>query len=106
MATAYAPKRYRSGFPHGPLCEACGTDFMLVTDHCHQHRWVRGTLCQQCNFYMSRLDKDKPVITGNLPGLFDRMTALVEHWRKCPDCLASGQVPVPMFAAPGTTPGR
>lgn len=108
MASAYVdvtpdddqPKRYRSGFPHGPLCEACKTDFMLVTDHCHQHGWVRGTLCQQCNFYMSNLDKGKPTIAGGLSRLRERMLALAQHWLKCPDCCSSGQVPTPLFAAP------
>jgi hypothetical protein len=51
----YRPGKF--GLHYG-RCGLCGVEMGgLVTDHCHRHNLVRGSLCGSCNYWMGRHDK-------------------------------------------------
>lgn len=41
-------------------CIICASTWRTVVDHCHEHGWVRGVLCQGCNHRMGCADAGKP----------------------------------------------
>lgn len=51
------------------VCAICkkppAEDKLLHVDHCHKTSVVRGLLCNQCNWYLGKIDHD--------PGLIDRL---------------------------------
>ena len=64
----------------GALCEVCGTaPFAPVADHCHEHGWVRGTLCRGCNGRMALIDRRTLPPSGDV-------AALVTFAGRCPEC--------------------
>lgn len=66
----------------GDPCEVCGAESETPTiDHCHEHGWVRGTLCHRCNASMASIDRRaRPV--GD-PVFIE---TLLQHVRKCHEC--------------------
>ena len=64
----------------GTSCEACAAEGPgLVTDHCHEHGWVRGTLCRLCNARMVLVDD------GVMPN-GEAIEGLLAIARRCPEC--------------------
>jgi hypothetical protein len=66
----------------GTACETCGsTEARAVTDHCHEHGWVRGLVCKRCNRLMALIDKRiAPRAESAL------LAALIALRNRCPDC--------------------
>lgn len=78
------PVQYGEHAPVPPdaACEGCtAVSPNLVTDHCHKHGWVRGTLCGQCNANMALIDR------AIMPRV-KQASALVAFASRCPDCPA------------------
>lgn len=68
--------------PPGHACEGCGsTDGRLVRDHCHEHGWVRGLLCDPCNLHAGRIDRRFLPSAGP-----DLLAALLAVRNRCTDC--------------------
>ena len=81
-STGKVPVRYGAHppVPAGAACEACGTRAPKpVTDHCHKHGWVRGTLCAGCNTRMAFIDRLVQPGGGDIG-------ALLALARRCPEC--------------------
>ena len=68
--------------PPGSVCEGCGGTERLGRDHCHDHGWVRGILCDPCNRHVGRIDKR--ILPRIVPGL---LAALLAVRNRCPDCV-------------------
>lgn len=79
----------------GTSCETCGSARLRpVTDHCHEHGWVRGLVCPRCNNLMAYVDRRvAPKVESAL------LAALVALWQRCPDC---GQLDVADLGSRGT----
>jgi hypothetical protein len=74
----------------GTPCALCGTqEVRLRTDHCHEHGWVRGSLCPTCNALMALVDRR---ITPRVDRFSAALTlaALVSYAGNCQDCNAFG----------------
>jgi len=52
-----------------------------MRDHCHEHGWIRGIVCNRCNKWLARIDRrfapqvDEPLLI-----------ALLAVRNRCPDC--------------------
>lgn len=67
--------------PPDSACEGCSITGRLGRDHCHEHGWVRGILCNLCNGHVGRIDKRiLPRIGGEI------LTALLAVRNRCTDC--------------------
>ena len=89
-------KKGKFGRHIGP-CGLCRELKTLITDHCHQHGLVRGSLCHRCNTRMRDHDR------GHGPGTErcwlrkkhlteDNVWHLVAEcswWERCRDCFMS-----------------
>ena len=77
------PVKYTAALPAatGP-CGLCGDASALVlNDHCHQHGWLRGTLCASCNIKLGHAEARGMV--GEHLGHADALAWLA----RCPDCV-------------------
>jgi hypothetical protein len=66
-----------------------------VVDHCHQHGWVRGVVCQSCNNSLAILDAGKtynapPPTLASLFGITCAKLRLEEFRLNCPECAGEG----------------
>jgi recombination endonuclease VII len=86
-AVAEDARLYRRGAdpPTVGRCLICHHEALLITDHCHRHGWVRERICQSCNGHMRLFDEGTG--TAGLPAKY------AAHWRRCPECAASGESP-------------
>lgn len=82
----YKPYRLRKYSRQG-LCEICGSaplgKPMLLFDHCHEHGWIRGLICNCCNDQVAFIENGwkrriRLEVTSRYP----------EYRRNCPDCRA------------------
>jgi hypothetical protein len=58
----------------------------FVLDHCHEHRWIRGVLCNSCNMVMLLADNDP---TWNRKGWSEHLGIQMgyqEYRLNCPEC--------------------
>lgn len=82
------PVRYgeHASVEPGTPCVICrDTPERPVTDHCHEHGWVRGVICMRCNANMAYIDRritPRAILLAGLVALAD----LIAHARRCPDC--------------------
>ena len=66
----------------GTPCEVCeNLPPRPFADHCHEHGWVRGTLCPRCNQLMALIDRGVAPPAEMIP-------RLIEFARRCPECPA------------------
>lgn len=82
--TEHVPIRYGKHriARRGVACETCGsTEARAVTDHCHEHGWVRGWVCKRCNRLMALIDKR---ITPKAESAL--LAALIAMQNRCPEC--------------------
>jgi len=73
------------GYWGGHKADRASTAHLMryVYDHCHEHGWIRGILCQGCNQRMALVDAGLGVAAlGADLGHYER-------WRlRCPECAA------------------
>lgn len=78
------PVQYQVGMPLlGGSCLVCDSTDRLINDHCHEHGWIRGVLCNRCNGSMGRVDR------GLMPKAADRLGSdqpFHAHRARCHEC--------------------
>ena len=75
--------KYRAGMPLiGGRCHLCRSAPAIGNDHCHEHDWIRGPLCNRCNLLIGRVEAGKPVRTE----ITD--SEICGYRNRCPECLA------------------
>ena len=76
------PVKYGSHpqIPLEAICEACGKG-RPVTDHCHEHGWVRARVCRHCNALLGLIDRR---ITPKVESVL--LAVLVALRNRCPEC--------------------
>lgn len=100
-AQRYVRNAYRFTYGHCPLCGRA--DVRLITDHCHQHGWIRGQICESCNQSL-RHEERRHSMAELLGGRCwhnhrsdqarercreadrKRNTRRIEDYHRCPDC--------------------
>jgi P4 family phage/plasmid primase-like protien len=86
--TVEPPVRYKHlPIPAGTPCELCANaEWMLVRDHCHDHGWIRGKLCNRCNSIMGLVDAGKELIAAlDRPGL-PSLEVYRAYRHRCHEC--------------------
>jgi hypothetical protein len=76
------PIKYGDHLPVAPFtpCEACAAETPdPVADHCHEHGWVRATLCRSCNARMALADR-------RITPLGELTISLIAIATRCPAC--------------------
>jgi hypothetical protein len=56
---------------------------ILVTDHCHEHGWIRGRICQRCNLRLHTYDLS---FRNSIEKKIEIPDDIQEWLYKCPDC--------------------
>lgn len=94
-------------------CEICGSMKLLVVDHCHNSRKIRGTLCTPCNTGMGQLDDNPDLLEAAAAYLRKsgnhrsgpRRGVKSEKWRALKKALAnSHSSPCPSYSTPSLHP--
>ncbi|MCP3757038.1 endonuclease domain-containing protein [Streptomyces sp. TBY4] len=91
-----------SGKVAGWTCAVCRTAPAAVLDHCHEHGYVRGPVCQSCNTLdrPDHLYSNDVRVADRYTRLFDTHTVdWLRHWHRCPGCRARTTLPLPHLAA-------
>ncbi|PKV84344.1 endonuclease VII domain-containing protein [Streptomyces sp. TLI_146] len=86
----------------GWACAVCNTAPAAVLDHCHEHGYVRGPVCQSCNTQErpDHLYSNDIRVAGRYTRLFHTDTEdWLRHWHRCPGCRARTTLPLPHLAA-------
>jgi hypothetical protein len=47
------------------VCDICGMIAFLVVDHDHQSGYIRGLLCDGCNYWVARFERTEPCVHIN-----------------------------------------
>lgn len=78
------PVRYGKHTQSPPRdCEGCGMPLQKpLTDHCHDHGWVRGIVCGSCNIRLGYIDRR---LTSAQPQE-QLLASLIAIRNRCPDC--------------------
>lgn len=90
------PVRYREHAKPGPgACEGCGRHLEKpLTDHCHAHKWVRGTVCRSCNRKLGFIDQE--LLPKGGEGLLNALLAIRNRCRDCEPLSLAGLAPIPV----------
>lgn len=73
-----------AAIPADASCQVCGNqEGNLITEHCHEHGWVRGITCRRCNRKMAQIDR-------RIMPRTEILDALLAHAARCPGCLPLG----------------
>lgn len=101
----YKYANMNAGIPRIKECEipGClpkirsGKSTRYVFDHCHKHGWIRGILCEACNYSMSNVDANngRHVVNFGYSGwtegdkieLLNKSPHLEKFYLNCPDCV-------------------
>ncbi len=84
------------------MCAVCRTAPAAVLDHCHEHGYVRGPVCQSCNTQErpDNLYSNDIRVANHYTRLFDTHAAdWLQHWHRCPGCRTRTTLPLPHLAA-------
>ena len=65
-------------------CKGCGRVAKPVTDHCHEHGWVRAIVCGSCNRHLASVDRGVVPRAGLDAAI---LAALVDIRNRCPECV-------------------
>ena len=75
-------------YSRGGVCEICGRTPelgkpYLLFDHCHDHGWTRGLICNWCNDQLGFFENGQV----SRPAFHARLIPRLEEYRRnCPDC--------------------
>ena len=83
----YRPSQLRK-YSRDGVCEICGYPPsgkpMLVFDHCHEHGWIRGLICNYCNDQVGWIEN-----RWTNYEVYEHVVLRFPKWRRnCPDCRA------------------
>jgi hypothetical protein len=86
----------------GWVCAVCRAAPATVLDHCHEHGYVRGPVCQSCNTQERPdhlYDNDIRVAQRYARLFHADADDWLRHWHRCPGCRARTTLPLPHLAA-------
>jgi hypothetical protein len=86
----------------GWTCAVCDDAPAVALDHCHEHGYVRGPVCQPCNTRErpNYLYSNDVYVTSRYTSLFHAQAEeWLRHWHRCPGCRARTTLPLPHLAA-------